>query len=329
MGVDRIGEKRAVAVIDQMHRRAALGEAGGAAGALAADLVAVGRIEIGQRDLAGEMRRDGTDLGRDLRRHLGVGELHDLLAAGDALLQDLGVVERCPDLAARRSEAVLAGHVHGGPSSIFSFEARTLARAPGRFKLPGRAPLSLGGLAPRRHDRAMLPLGYTLPWTLPFIGLVLTIAIAPHVSALAWERHYGKAALAWSLAFVVPDLVRSAAATDAELVDTALHVCLPFVLLLGTLYIIAGGLRITGAPRGTPAVNTAVLGLGTVMAGLIGTAGASLLMLRPLIRANRHRREAAHVFVFFILLVANVGGALTPIGNPPLFLGYLKGVPIF
>src|SRR6185437_15623625 len=78
-----------------------------------------------------------------------------------------------------------------------------------------------------------------------------------------------------------------------------------------------------------PAVNTAMLALGTVMAGLIGTPGAALLMLRPLIRANRHRRQAAHVFVFFILLVANVGGALSPIGNPPLFLGYLKGVPFF
>jgi Na+/H+ antiporter NhaD/arsenite permease-like protein len=171
---------------------------------------------------------------------------------------------------------------------------------------------------------------YTLPWVVPFVGLVLTIAVAPSVAAARWQRSYGAAALAWSLAFVLPDLGHSGAgAAAASLVEMALHQYIPFVLLLGTLYIVAGGLRITGAPRGTPAVNTAMLALGTLMGGLIGTPGAALLMLRPLIRANRHRRHAAHVFVFFILLVANVGGALSPIGNPPLFLGYLKGVPFF
>jgi Na+/H+ antiporter NhaD/arsenite permease-like protein len=174
------------------------------------------------------------------------------------------------------------------------------------------------------------PAAYSLPWAAPFVGLVLTIALAPHFAPALWERNYGKAALAWSLAFAAPDLAeRGAVATAAALLDTAVHQYLPFVLLLGTLYIVAGGLRITGAPHGTPGVNTALLALGTVMAGIIGTPGASLLMLRPVISANRHRRQTVHVFVFFILLVANVGGALTPLGNPPLFLGYLKGVPFF
>lgn len=173
-----------------------------------------------------------------------------------------------------------------------------------------------------------MPPAYSLPWALPFVGLVLTIAIAPQLSAARWQRFYGAAALAWSVAFVIPDLARSGAGGAATtLTDVALHQYLPFVLLLGTLYVVAGGLRITGAPHGSPAANTAMLALGTVLAGAIGTPGASLLMLRPIIRANRHRRRTAHVFVFFILLVANVGGALTPIGNPPLLLGYLKGVP--
>jgi Na+/H+ antiporter NhaD/arsenite permease-like protein len=175
-----------------------------------------------------------------------------------------------------------------------------------------------------------MPPAYALPWAVPFVGLVLTIAIAPQLAPARWQRLYGAAALFWGLAFVLPDLVHGGAgAAAAALTDTALHQYLPFVLLLGTLYIVAGGLRITGAPHGTPAVNTAMLAFGTVLAGVIGTPGASLLMLRPLIRANQHRRRNSHVFVFFILLVANVGGALTPIGNPPLLLGYLKGVPFF
>lgn len=173
-------------------------------------------------------------------------------------------------------------------------------------------------------------MAYSLPWIVPFAGLVLTIAAAPHLSARLWERHYGKTALAWSLLFVVPDLVRSGPrGAAAALVGIAVNQYVPFVLLLGTLYVISGGLRIKGAPRASPGVNTAMLALGALLAAAIGTPGASLLMLRPLIRANRHRRQATHVFVFFILLVANVGGALTPIGNPPLFLGFLKGVPFF
>jgi Na+/H+ antiporter NhaD/arsenite permease-like protein len=118
-------------------------------------------------------------------------------------------------------------------------------------------------------------------------------------------------------------------AAVAALIETAVDEYIPFVLLMGSLFVVSGGLRVTGAPRGTPPVNTALLALGTILAGVIGTPGASLLMLRPLIRANAHRRRVTHLFVFFILLVANVGGAFSPIGNPPLFLGYLKGVPLF
>jgi Na+/H+ antiporter NhaD/arsenite permease-like protein len=171
------------------------------------------------------------------------------------------------------------------------------------------------------------PAVYSLPWALPFLGLLLTIALAPHFAPVRWQRYYAGAALAWSLAFVLPDLVRGGAGALGPLGEVALYQYIPFALLLGTLYVITGGIRITGAPRGTPAVNTALLALGTVLAGVIGSPGATLLLVRPLISANRHRARSAHVFVFLILLVANIGGALTPIGNPPLLLGYLKGVP--
>ena len=170
----------------------------------------------------------------------------------------------------------------------------------------------------------------SLAWTLPFIGLLLTIAIAPLIAPHLWHRHYGKAALTWALAFALPDAVLSGAhAALAALLDVALREYLPFILLLGALFTVAGGLRVKGTLHGTPAVNSLMLAIGAGMASMIGTTGATMVMLRPVIRANRHRAHAKHVFVFFILLVANVGGALTPLGDPPLFLGYLLGVPFF
>jgi Na+/H+ antiporter NhaD/arsenite permease-like protein len=120
-----------------------------------------------------------------------------------------------------------------------------------------------------------------------------------------------------------------AGATGRRLLDMALNTYLPFVLLLGALFVITGGLRITGTPHGTPGVNTALLAFSTVVSSCIGTPGTAMLMVRPLLRANRHRARSAHVYVFFIFLVCNIGGALTPLGNPPLFLGYLRGVPFF
>ena len=169
-----------------------------------------------------------------------------------------------------------------------------------------------------------------LAWGLPFIGLLLTIAAAPLAVPGLWSRHYGKLVAFWALAFVAPDaLIEGAGAASRRLLDMALNTYLPFVLLLGALFVITGGLRIRGAPHGTPGVNTALLAISTAVSSCIGTPGASMLMLRPLVRANRHRARAGHVYVFFIFLVCNIGGALTPLGNPPLFLGYLRGVPFF
>ena len=167
-------------------------------------------------------------------------------------------------------------------------------------------------------------------WALPFAGLILTIAVAPLMLRHHWERHYAIIAVGWVLIFVVADTIAfGAAAAAARIVAVALLEYLPFILLVGTLHVVTGGIHVHGTPRGTPAINTALLAVGTALASIIGTPGAGLLLVRPLLRANRHRRHTRHVFVFFIFLVCNVGGALSPLGDPPLLLGYLRGVPFF
>ena len=137
----------------------------------------------------------------------------------------------------------------------------------------------------------------------PFVGLLLTIALAPLVAPRFWHRHYGKCATFWALAILLPDAATRGLHTVVdELMTTALHEYLPFILLLGALYVVAGGLHISGTLCGGPAVNTAMLALGAAAASFIGTTGAAMVMIRPMIRANRHRRRVAHIFVFFILL---------------------------
>ena len=163
---------------------------------------------------------------------------------------------------------------------------------------------------------------------LPFVGLLVTIALLPTLAPGLWHRHYGKCVALWSIAFIVPDgMIGGIRAAVHGVAETMLLQYLPFGLLLGAFYVIAGGLRVTGTPHGAPAVNTAMLAIGTVLASFIGTTGAAMIMVRPVLRANRHRRRVAHIVVFLILLAANVGGALTPLGNPPVFLGYIRGVP--
>ena len=169
--------------------------------------------------------------------------------------------------------------------------------------------------------------GLGLAWGLPFAGVLLSIALFPLAAPHVWERHFGKVAALWVGAFVLPLVLRiGPAAAAAELWHTAALEYLPFIILLFALFVVAGGIRLSGNLIGTPLTNTALIGVGTVAASLLGTTGASMLLVRPLIRANQDRRRNAHVFVFFIFLVANIGGALTPLGDPPLFLGFLKGV---
>jgi Na+/H+ antiporter NhaD/arsenite permease-like protein len=168
------------------------------------------------------------------------------------------------------------------------------------------------------------------PWALPFVGLLLSIATGPVLFSKIWQRHYGKIAAGWSVLTIAPiALVYGVPIAVASVVHTVLAEYLSFIVLLFALYTVAGGILITGDLRGTPLVNTVMLALGTLMASVVGTTGAAMILIRPLIRANASRTRNAHVVVFFIILVANVGGALTPLGNPPLFAGFLHGVDFF
>ncbi|MFG1303318.1 sodium:proton antiporter [Xanthobacter autotrophicus] len=167
-------------------------------------------------------------------------------------------------------------------------------------------------------------------WAIPFAGMLLSIALLPLLANHFWHHHYGKVALFWALAFVVPfAALYGPSATGHEVVHTALLEYIPFIILLFALFTISGGVLVTGNIKGTPAVNTLILAIGTVIASLIGTTGASMVLIRPLLRANDDRRHNVHTVVFFIFLVSNIGGSLTPLGDPPLFLGFLKGVNFF
>lgn len=167
-------------------------------------------------------------------------------------------------------------------------------------------------------------------WLIPFAGILLSVAVLPLLAPHLWHRHGGKIALGWALGFLLPCQVQFGGAVAwQQAVHVLLLEYLPFVILIGTLYTVTGGVRLTGTWRATPAGNTAVLALGTLLASVMGTTGAAMLLIRPLLQANRHRSRRVHVVVFFIFLVANVGGALSPLGDPPIFIGFLQGVDFF
>ena len=167
-------------------------------------------------------------------------------------------------------------------------------------------------------------------WAVPFAGILLSIAIWPLAGPHFWHHHFGKIAAAWALAFLVPfALVFGAGTAMAGLVHALLAEYIPFILLLTALFTVSGGIYIRGNLHGTPLLNTGILLVGGLLASFMGTTGASMLLIRPLIRANDNRRSCAHVVVFFIFIVSNIGGSLTPLGDPPLFLGFLKGVDFF
>jgi Na+/H+ antiporter NhaD/arsenite permease-like protein len=186
-------------------------------------------------------------------------------------------------------------------------------------------------LAPDAAQAATLD-GATLswPWALPFAGILLTIALGPLAFPRFWHHHYGKLAFAWSALTLVPlAALRGIDTAAAALVHALLGDYLGFITILFALYVVAGGILIAGAVRGTPLVNTAMLAFGTLIASVVGTTGAAMILIRPLIRANAARRHNVHVVVFFIFLVGNIGGALSPLGDPPLFIGFLNGVDFF
>jgi Na+/H+ antiporter NhaD/arsenite permease-like protein len=168
------------------------------------------------------------------------------------------------------------------------------------------------------------------PWALPFIGILLTIATGPLLFPRVWHRHYGKLAFGWSVLTLAPLAAFFGPSNAfAAFAHEMLTEYLSFIALLFALYVVAGGILVTGNLRGTPLVNTAILAFGTSIASIVGTTGAAMILIRPLLRANAARLANVHVVVFFIFLVANIGGALSPLGDPPLFVGFLHGVDFF
>ena len=176
----------------------------------------------------------------------------------------------------------------------------------------------------------MQPTEPALAWGLPFAGLLASMAMFPIVAPRFWHRRMGGIAFAWSAVLLAQKtmvsgpVVAVAAAGHALLADY-----LPFIALLLALYATGGGVLLRGGLAGTPAGNTAMLAIGMAMGAVMGTTGASMVLIHPLLRANAHRGRKVHLVLFLIVLVANASGALTPLGNPPLYLGLLHGVPFF
>ncbi|MDR1824784.1 MAG: sodium:proton antiporter [Bifidobacteriaceae bacterium] len=165
---------------------------------------------------------------------------------------------------------------------------------------------------------------------LPFVGMLLSIAIVPLFKVHWWEKNLLNAAIGWSLVFLVPfAIIYGPGQAGHDFYHAMLLDYLPFIVLLWGLFAVSGGIVVKGSLSGSPLVNTVLLAIGTVLASCIGTTGASMVMIRPLLRANAWREKRAHIVVFFIFLVSNIGGCLTPVGDPPLFLGFLRGVPFF
>lgn len=171
---------------------------------------------------------------------------------------------------------------------------------------------------------------YTLPWALPFVGILLSLSTVPLFAKAFWHNHYGKIILGLSLLFMVPAVLHVG---FYLLITDIFHLFVkeyfPFIALVGALFVVTSGIRIKATWIGAPAGNTGILFLGTILSSLIGTTGASMVLIRPILTANAWRKHKAHTVIFFIFLVANIGGALSPMGDAPLFLGFLEGVPFF
>ncbi len=170
----------------------------------------------------------------------------------------------------------------------------------------------------------------SLAWGIPFVGMLLSIALMPLLAGHVWHHHYGKIAAGWAALLVLPFAIAFGPDQAAnEVWHIVLQEYVPFIALLLALYVTGGGVLLKGTLIGTPLANVVLLAIGTVVASVMGTTGASMLLIRPVLRANAFRRRKTHTFVFFIFLVSNIGGSLTPLGDPPLYLGFLKGVSFF
>lgn len=186
------------------------------------------------------------------------------------------------------------------------------------------------GLAVAAEAHELSGATMSLWWALPFAGLLLSIATGPLLFHHIWEHHYGKITALWAALVVVPLAIAFGIPLASEAVlHTLLTEYMSFIILLFALYTISGGILLAGNIHGTPAVNAGLLLVGAILASVIGTTGASMILIRPILRANDNRPFNAHVVIFFIFLVSNIGGSLTPLGDPPLFVGFLRGVDFF
>ena len=177
-----------------------------------------------------------------------------------------------------------------------------------------------------------MELGQLLPlWSIiPFVGMLLSIAIFPLVRGEWWESHELHVAAFWAAVFLIPFIIVFGPEITAEqLSETIVGDYIPFITLLLGLFVVAGGIHVKGTIVGTTRNNVILLLIGSFLASWVGTTGAAMLLIRPVLRANQWRKHKAHIVIFFIFTVANMGGCLTPLGDPPLFLGYLRGVPFF
>lgn len=174
-------------------------------------------------------------------------------------------------------------------------------------------------------------LGEILPlWScIPFGCMLFSIALFPLLAPNFWHHHFGKISFFWAASLAIPGLAIFRGIALYEILHIIIIDYIPFIILLWSLYTVSGGILLRGTLVGTPVVNTCMLIIGTLLASWMGTTGAAMLMIRPFLKANSHRKNRTFMVVFFIFLIANIGGALTPLGDPPLFLGFLHGVPFF
>ena len=183
--------------------------------------------------------------------------------------------------------------------------------------------------ADSHHGHANL--GEFLPlWScIPFVGILLSIALFPLILPDFWHHHFGKISAFWAATLGIPFVIIFKDDALYEIMHIIFADYIPFIILLWSLYTVSGGILLRGTLRGTPIVNVIILIIGTLLASWMGTTGAAMLLIRPFLRANNYRKNRTFMVVFFIFLVANVGGSLTPLGDPPLFLGFLHGVSFF
>lgn len=179
------------------------------------------------------------------------------------------------------------------------------------------------------HSAENLGTALSLWWVIPFAGILLSIALFPLLAPHFWHHHYPKVSAFWALVMAIPFVAVYRGVAIHEIAHIYIIDYIPFIILLWSLFTVAGGIYIKGTLKGSPLVNTVILIIGTVLASWIGTTGASMLLIRPILRSNSWRTHKVHTIIFFIFLVSNIGGSLTPLGDPPLFLGFLHGVPFF